>query len=296
LQFGVKISEIIANTAVAIMMAYAQLGPIGGSIAAAMLAVTGAAQLALAKAEYDKVMSSGGGGSNKSTSSAAKTKLVSGMLTYDQGNADRVVSGPRRKIYDDGSVQVYDGSAAQSPSSGDRSGVYPGTDGHIYRATPQPALPDGVQLIRRPIATTVNGQPSLVAERGPEIIIGRRATRHIQMNEPGLLHHLAAINGRYRTYDQGTIPAAVSLASPSGTSAAGSVPVGSPDGESTRVAAALEQNTAMMLAMQQTIAALSQTVTTRQQRGIRAHIQKYGTGGLIDEVKSGLKFDQRYNR
>jgi hypothetical protein len=52
----------------------------------------------------------------------------------------------------------------------------------------------------------------------------------------------------------------------------------------------------MMLAMQQTIAALSQTVTTLQQRGIPAHIQKYGTGGLIDEVKSGLKFDQRYNR
>ena len=232
--------------------------------------------------------------SNSSTS-APKMKLVSGMLTYDEGNADRVVSSKRRKLYDDGSVQVYDRPDAQSSPSGDRRGVYPGTDGHVYRATPQPTLPDGVQLIRKPIATTVNGQPSLVAERGPEIIIGRRATRHIQMNEPGLLHHLAAINGRYRTYDQGTVPAAASLA-PSGTTTAGSVPVGSPDGESARVAAALEQNTQMMLAMQQTIAALSQTVTTLQQRGIPAHIQKYGSGGLIDEVKSGLKFDQRYNR
>jgi hypothetical protein len=232
--------------------------------------------------------------SSSTSASKPKTKVVSGMLTYDQGNADRVVSGSRRKLYDDGSVQVYDHSDAQSSPSGDRRGVYPGTDGHVYRATPQPALPDGVQLIRRPIATTVNGLPSLVAERGPEIIIGRRATRHIQMNEPGLLHHLAAINGRYRTYDQGTVPAAAPL-TPSGTAAAGSVPVGSPDGESTRVAAALEQNTAMMLAMQQTIAALSQTVTTLQQRGIRAHIQKYGADGLIEEVKSGLKFDQRYN-
>jgi len=278
MQFAVKISEIIANTAVAIMQAFAQLGPVGGAIAAAMLTVTGAAQLAIAKAEYDKVMSASTGSkkaSTASTTSTPKTKLVSGMLTYDEGNAD---------------------TAVKSSSSGDRSGVYPGTDGHVYRATPQPALPDGVQLIRKPIATTVNGQPSLVAERGPEIIIGRRATRHIQMNEPGLLHHLAAINGRYRTYDQGTVPAAVPLASPSGTPAAGSVPVGSADGESARVAAALEQNTQMMLAMQQTIAALSQTVTTLQQRGIPAHIQKYGTGGLIDEVKSGLKFDQRYNR
>lgn len=295
LELAVKISEIIASTAVAIMQAFAQLGPVGGAIAAALLTVTGAAQLAIAKAEYDKVMSSGGGGSKKSTSSSTKTKLASGMLTYDQGNADRVVSGPRRKLYDDGSVQVYDRPDAQrNRSAAASSSLYPGTDGHIYRATPQPALPDGVQLIRRPIATTVNGQPSLVAERGPEIIIGRRATRHIQMNEPGLLHHLAAINGRYRTYDQGTVPATVPLASPSGTPATS--PDGSPSGDNPRVATALEQNTAMMLAMQQTIATLSQTVTTLQQRGIPAHIQKYGTGGLIDEVKSGLKFDQRYNR
>lgn len=232
--------------------------------------------------------------SSSSSSSTPKVKLASGMLTYDEGNADRVVSSKRRKLYDDGSVQVYDRPDAQSSPSGDRRGAYLGTDGHVYRATPQPALPDGVQLIRKPIATTVNGQPSLVAERGPEIIIGRRATSHIQMNEPGLLHHLAAINGRYRTYDQGTVPAAVPLASPSGATA--TTPDGSPSGDNPRVAAALEQNTQMMLAMQQTIAALSQTVTTLQQRGIPAHIQKYGTGGLIDEVKSGLKFDQRYNR
>jgi len=281
LQLGIKISEIIANTAVAIMAAYAQLGPIGGSIAAALIGAYGAAQLILAKAEYDKVMSSGGGGTKKSTSSA-KTKLASGMLTYDEGNADRVVGSKHRKLYDDGSVQVYDRHDAQSSPSGDRREAYLGTDGHIYRATPQPALPDGVQLIRRPIATTVNGQPSLVAERGPEIIIGRRATRHIQMNEPGLLHHLAAINGRYRTYDEGTVP----VGSPDGAPSLSGMAGGEADA---RVAAALEQNTQMM-------AAFVQMMNTIQQRGIRAHIQKYGADGLIEEVKSGLKFDQRYNR
>lgn len=307
MELAVKISEIIASTAAAVMQAFAQLGPIAGAIAGAMISATGTAQVALAIAEYDKVMSASAGSKKTSTAAAAnapKTKLRSGMLTYDEGNADRVVGSHRRKLYDDGSVQVYDRPDAQSSPSGDRSadqsspsgdrmGVYPGTDGHIYRATPQPALPDGVQLIRKPIATTVNGQPSLVAERGPEIIIGRRATRHIQMNEPGLLHHLAAINGRYRTYDQGTVPVAAPPASPSGATASGASASGGADA---RVAAALEQNTQMMLAMQQTIAALSQTVTTLQQRGIRSYIQKYGTGGLIDEVKSGLKFDQRYNR
>lgn len=198
--------------------------------------------------------------SSSSTSNTPKLKLASGMLTYDQGNADTAVQR-------------------------NRSAAYVGTDGHVYRATPQSALPDGVQLIRKPIATTVNGQPSLVAERGPEIIIGRRATRHIQMNEPGLLHHLAAINGRYRTYDEGTIPAGLAgmaqLPAPQGMGSGGEA--------DTRIADALDQNTQMM-------AAFVQMMNTIQQRGISAHIQKYGSGGLIDEVKSGLKFDQRYNR
>jgi hypothetical protein len=235
---------------------------------------------------------SAGATSSSGSASATKTKLVSGMLTYDQGNADRVVSGSRRKLYDDGSVQVYDRPDAQSSPSGDRRGVYPGTDGHIYRATSQPTLPDGVQLIRKPIATTVNGQPSLVAERGPEIIIGRRATRHIQMNEPGLLHHLAAINGRYRTYDQGTVPtglAGIAQQFPAPQGEGSGVGSASSSEQNERVAAALEQNTQMM-------AAFVQMMNTIQQRGIRSYIQKYGTGGLIDEVKSGLKFDQRYNR
>lgn len=54
-QFAVRAAEIIANTAVAIMQGYAQLGPIGGSIAAAFLGLTGAAQLASANAERQKV-------------------------------------------------------------------------------------------------------------------------------------------------------------------------------------------------------------------------------------------------
>lgn len=55
LDFAVKISQIIANTAVSIMQAFAQLGPVGGAIAAAMLTATGVAQVVVAKAERDKV-------------------------------------------------------------------------------------------------------------------------------------------------------------------------------------------------------------------------------------------------
>ena len=55
-QFAIKVSEIIANTAVAIMQAFAQMGPVAGAIAAAMLTATGAAQIATANAERKKVM------------------------------------------------------------------------------------------------------------------------------------------------------------------------------------------------------------------------------------------------
>lgn len=53
--FAVKVAEIIANTAVAIMTAYSQLGPIAGSVAAAMLTATGAIQVATANAERERI-------------------------------------------------------------------------------------------------------------------------------------------------------------------------------------------------------------------------------------------------
>ena len=52
--FAVKASQIIASTAVAIMKAF-ELGPIAGAVAAALMGVTGAAQLASAAAERQKV-------------------------------------------------------------------------------------------------------------------------------------------------------------------------------------------------------------------------------------------------
>ena len=55
INFAVKASQIIADTAVSIMKALADLGPIAGPIAAAFMGVTGAAQLAAANAERQKV-------------------------------------------------------------------------------------------------------------------------------------------------------------------------------------------------------------------------------------------------
>lgn len=49
--------------------------------------------------------------------------------------------------------------------------------------------------------------------------------------------------------------------------------------------------------MRQTLDTLTQTVamlTARLNHPIEAKINKYGTGGLIDEVQSGLKFMNKY--
>lgn len=55
INFAIKAAQIVADTSVSIMKAYAELGPIAGSIAAALMAVTGAAQLAAANAERQKI-------------------------------------------------------------------------------------------------------------------------------------------------------------------------------------------------------------------------------------------------
>lgn len=83
--FGIKVSQIIADTAVAIMRAYADLGPIGGSVAAALLGVTGAAQLVSAKAERDKVKSMTLDGGSSSSGSVSTSERV---VQYADGKYD----------------------------------------------------------------------------------------------------------------------------------------------------------------------------------------------------------------
>ena len=84
--FAIKISTIIGNTAVAIMQAFAQLGPIGGAIAAAMLTATGVAQVVSAKAERDKIKNMQPGntaGSSGTVAAPAKAERV--LSGYSDG-------------------------------------------------------------------------------------------------------------------------------------------------------------------------------------------------------------------
>ena len=75
-EFAVKASQIIANTALAIMMAWAQLGPIAGAVAAALMTATGAIQLAAANAEREKVKNLTLDGSGSSSSSGGSGRRV----------------------------------------------------------------------------------------------------------------------------------------------------------------------------------------------------------------------------
>ena len=84
--FAIKCSQIIADTAVSIMKAYADLGPIAGTVAAIMLAATGVAQLASAKAERDRIK-------NMSLKNTTGSKTAT---------AERVVSGSSGSGYYEG--------------------------------------------------------------------------------------------------------------------------------------------------------------------------------------------------
>lgn len=92
--FAIKASQIIADTATSIMKVYADLGPIAGSIAAALMGITGAAQLSAANAERQKVkrMSLNGAGG---ASSASGTRVVTGLESGGSIDVEREQDGKR---------------------------------------------------------------------------------------------------------------------------------------------------------------------------------------------------------
>lgn len=90
--FAIKVSQIIADTAVAIMKAWADLGPIGGPIAAALISATGVAQVVSAKAERDKIknMQPGNTSGSSSTAPAKAERVLSGYAEGGYtGDGDR---------------------------------------------------------------------------------------------------------------------------------------------------------------------------------------------------------------
>lgn len=213
------------------------LGPIAGPIAyAAMMAtLMGLLNFAISKI----------GGSDKSKNETAKgknTKVVSGMLTYDSGNVQDLRP-------------------------------FVGNDGSLYWATEENKPHDGVSLLTRPTATTINGHPSLVAENGPELVIGRETTQAMMMNNPQLLKALVNYDRNYsgrRAYDTGNIAET-----------------------SPTVAAGASVSDEMVSYQASTNVALLQAVNTLLQRleqPIEAKIDMYGRGKLYDSMTKANQF------
>ena len=147
-----------------------ELGPIAGPIAYAGI-------MAILMGLLSYALGLIGGGDNNVANSQPKvnTKLVSGMLTYDQGNLKQ---------------------------------MYLGNDGKLYAAKSEEQLPTGI--VTQPVATTINGQPSLVGERGPELVVGRETTAAMMQNAPQLLQALLDYDknrrlGALPAYDRGNL-------------------------------------------------------------------------------------------
>lgn len=225
------------------------LGPIAGPIAAAgvMATLMGLLQWAL-----NSAFSSG---KKKSNTSSTNTKLVTGMLTYDSGN----VQDLKPFVADNGEVywaKEDDGKQMQ-----------------------------GVKMLTTPTATSVNGQPSLVAEKGPEIVIGRETTHAMMMNNPALLKALVNYDSNYsgrnsarRAFDNGNVGDVLAAGTqesngnlPSGASAADGL-----------IAASAASNAALLQAVNALIQRLNQP--------INAKINMYGRDGLHDSLNKANQF------
>lgn len=210
------------------------LGPIAGPIAAAVVTATLNGLLQWAISSAFSKKSS----SNKKSN----MKVTSGMLTYDSGNVQDLRP-------------------------------FVGNDGSLYWATEDKKPHDGVNLLTRPTATTINGHPSLVAENGPELVIGRETTQAMMMNNPQLLKALVNYDRNYsgrRAYDAGNI------AETSPTTAAGA----SVSDEMVSVQA--NTNIALLQAVN--------TLLQRLEQPIEAKIDMYGRGNLYDSMTKANQF------
>lgn len=213
------------------------LGPIAGPIAyAAMMAtLMGLLNFAISKI----------GGSDKSKNETAKgknTKVVSGMLTYDSGNVQDLRP-------------------------------FVGNDGSLYWATEDNKPHDGVSLLTHPTATTINGQPSLVAENGPELVIGRETTQAMMMNNPQLLKALVDYDRNYsgrRAYDNGNIAESSATIAPQSSAT------------DEMVSTQANTNIALLQAVN--------TLLQRLEQPIEAKIDMYGRGKLYDSMTKANQF------
>lgn len=248
------------------------LGPIAGPIAAAgvMATLMGLLQWALNSAFS--------GGKKKSNTNTTNTKLVTGMLTYDSGNVQDL------KPFVDDNGELYWMADDNDKEMGKKP--FMADNGEVYWAKEDDGKQmQGVKMLTSPTATTVNGQPSLIAERGPEIVIGRETTHAMMMNNPGLLKALVNYDRNYsgrnsarRAFDNGNVGDVLAAGTQAGN---GNLLPGASAADGL-LAASAASNAALL----QAVNALIQ----RLNKPISAKINMFGRGELYDSLDKANQF------
>ena len=248
------------------------LGPIAGPIAAAgvMATLMGLLQWALNSAFS--------GGKKKSNTNTTNTKLVTGMLTYDSGNVQDL------KPFVDDNGELYWMADDNDKEMGKKP--FMADNGEVYWAKEDDGKQmQGVKMLTSPTATTVNGQPSLIAERGPEIVIGRETTHAMMMNNPGLLKALVNYDRNYsgrnsarRAFDNGNVGDVLAAGTQAGN---GNLLPGASAADGL-LAASAASNAALLQAVNALIQRLNEPIS--------AKINMFGRGELYDSLNKANQF------
>lgn len=208
-----------------------------------------------------KVKGSGVTSSVDNSSASVPTKLVTGMLTYDRGNVQTML----------------------------------GDDGRLYQT--RIGGVDGTGLVTVPTLTNVAGQPAIIGEQGPELVIGRATTKALMQDNSGLLQGLIAFDKMYsgrgfKTYDRGNVQTLGTI---------NSNPT-SNDFEKVMNLMMARIDESLAPSLERVSKALDDSVLSntalinRLSKPITANINKYGRGGLVEEVADGMLKERKIGR
>lgn len=255
------VGETAVNESVAVSRSFADLGPIAGAAAVGVITAIIGSFLTFAMNAL--------GHKQKNKQSATKAKLVSGMLTYDRGNVQSIPA------YDNGIIDYdMDDDGTYVPRYLNKNKIpVMADDGRVYMVDRNAMMPSsGTGMVTRPTLTTIGGVPSLVGERGPEMVIGRETTAAMQMYRPDLLRQIQLFdrnrsNGFAKAYDSGNVQ---------------QMPMADGAGEDLRALLAANQE------MMAQLAAAQAALVDRLNRPINATINKNGAGGLVETVAEGF--------
>ncbi len=257
-----SVGQVAAETPAVASKAWSQLGPIGGAAAVAVFTaliggLIGFATSKIAKSKSEIAAATGAGGN-----SVASGRLVTGMLTYAEGNVNEFTDPntltPGRQ---------YNVDAA---------------DGRTYRAR---------YMGKNPRTHITNGPEfHLAGERGREAIIDAATTRHIQMDEVGIWRAIQTLSAGGRigprkipgrgiaAFADGNLDELGDMGAMGGIGTMGGIDL-------VAVQASLDRNSA-----------IQEALLERLSQPIQAKFDVYGKGGLVDSYDTGKKTAQRYGQ